>query len=84
MDELEGKLSKMEEERDTLNLELEKANDRQEELQGKLAEAEERVRELETELDEFRQELVDAKNMPQSLSATGESIEVRKSTKFLC
>lgn len=84
LDELEEKLSRMEEERDTLNLELEKANDRQEELQGKLAEAKEKLRELEIELDEVRQELIDAKNIPQGLSAGGDSIEVRNSTTFLC
>lgn len=72
MEELEERLSKNQEERDSLNLELERARNDQDELQGKLSNAEERIQELESELEEIGQELIDAKNAPN-----GESIEVR-------
>ncbi|XP_028399082.1 kinectin-like [Dendronephthya gigantea] len=70
LEELEEKLSKNQEERDSLNLELERARNDQDELQGKLGDAEERIQELENELEEIRQELIDAKN-----ASSGESIE---------
>ena len=72
MEELEEKLSKLEEERDSLNLELERAKSDQDELREKLTETEENTQELESELDAVRQELIDARNTPH-----GESIEVR-------
>ena len=71
LEELEEKLRKNEEERDSLNLELDRAKTDQDELKGKLSDAEERIQELEAELDEARQELIDARNMPQ-----GETLEV--------
>ena len=72
MEELEEKLRKNEQERDSLNLELERVRNDQEELLGKLSKFEDRIQELESELDETRQEIIDARNMP-----SGESIEVR-------
>ena len=72
MEELEEKLRKNEQERDSLNLELERVRNDQEELLGKLSKFEDRIQELESELDEARQEIIDARNMP-----SGESIEVR-------
>ena len=72
MEELEEKLRKNEQERDSLDLELERVRNDQEELLGKLSKFEDRIQELESELDEARQEIIDARNMP-----SGESIEVR-------
>lgn len=72
MEELEEKLHKNEQERDSLNLELERVRNDQEELLGKMSKFEDRIQELESELDEARQEIIDARNMP-----SGESIEVR-------
>ena len=72
MEELEDKLHKNEKERDALNLELERVRNDQDELYEKLSKFEDRIQELESELDEARQEIIDARNLPN-----GESIEVK-------